>query len=207
VLVGSNKDEGTFVTRGPTADQWKARVRTRWGDLADAYLKAYPASSDSEASASSQAAFSDEMAWHMRLYAELRAKRGKKAFVYYFTHEPPTEPGKPDLRATHTAEIPYVFNNLKPPRVFPDGSSPELASASARDQSLADIVSSYWVNFARKGDPNGVGLPTWPAFHDALNDRAILLRLPPEVEPAPQVEKPKLYDAMYAKQILAMRSR
>jgi para-nitrobenzyl esterase len=57
----------------------------------------------------------------MRLYAELQAKRGKKAYLYYFAHEPPTEPGKPNLRATHTAEIPYVFNNLKPPRVFPTG--------------------------------------------------------------------------------------
>jgi para-nitrobenzyl esterase len=33
VLVGSNKDEGTFVMRGPTADQWTTRVRARWADL------------------------------------------------------------------------------------------------------------------------------------------------------------------------------
>jgi para-nitrobenzyl esterase len=207
VLVGSNKDEGTFVMRGPTADQWTTRVRARWADLADAYLKLYPANSDAEASASSQAAFSDEMAWHMRLYAELQAKRGKKAYLYYFAHEPPTEPGKPNLRATHTAEIPYVFNNLKPARVFPDGSSPELASASVRDQSLADIVSSYWVNFARRGDPNATGLPTWPAFHDGSKDRAMFLRVPPEVAPAPLIDKLKVYDAIYAKQMLAIRSR
>jgi para-nitrobenzyl esterase len=207
VLVGSNKDEGTFVMRGPTADQWTIRVRARWADLADAYLKLYPANSDAEASASSQAAFSDEMSWHMRLYAELQAKRGKKAYLYYFAHEPPTEPGKPNLRATHTAEIPYVFNNLKPARVFPDGSSPELASASVPDQSLADIVSSYWVNFARRGDPNGTGLPTWPAFHDRSKDRAMLLRVPPEVEPAPLIDKLKVYDAIYANQMLAIQSR
>jgi para-nitrobenzyl esterase len=207
VLVGSNKDEGTFAMRGPSADQWTTRVRARWGDLGDAYLKLYPASSDEEASASSQAAFSDEMGWHMRLYAELQAKRGKKAYLYYFTHEPPTEPGKPNLGATHTAEIPYVFNNLKPTRVFPDGSSPQLASASARDQSLAEIVSSYWVNFARTGDPNGAGLPTWPAFHDRSKDRAMLLRVPPEVEAAPPIDKLNVYDALYARQMQAIRSR
>ena len=57
VLVGSNKDEGSFILRGPTAEQWTSRVRERWGDLADAYLKLYPAGSDDEAAKSSEAAF------------------------------------------------------------------------------------------------------------------------------------------------------
>src|SRR5262249_11094006 len=48
VLVGSNKDEGSFVERGPTARQWTERVRARWGDLADVYLKLYPTGSDAE---------------------------------------------------------------------------------------------------------------------------------------------------------------
>jgi len=51
VLVGSNKDEGSFILRGPTAEQWTTRVRGRWGDLADAYLKLYPAGSDEEVAA------------------------------------------------------------------------------------------------------------------------------------------------------------
>jgi para-nitrobenzyl esterase len=200
VLVGSNKDEGTFVLRGPTAEQWINRVRGRWGDLADAYLKKYPAGSDREASASSQVAFSDEMAWHMRLYAELQAKRGRRAFLYYFTHEPPTDPDKPNLRATHTAEIPYVFNNLKPVRVFPDGSSPELAAKSKADRDLADTISSYWVNFARTGDPNGKGLPAWPVYRDRATGRAMILGDRLTIGPTPDQDKLALYDALYAKQ-------
>jgi para-nitrobenzyl esterase len=71
VLVGSNKDEGTFAG-DTTAIAWTNRVRQRWGDLADDYLKVYPAGSDEDATRSSQAAFRDELAWHMRLYASLQ---------------------------------------------------------------------------------------------------------------------------------------
>ena len=36
----------------------------------------------------------------------------------------------------------------------------------AVDQTVADQVSSYWVNFAATGNPNGEGLPVWPAFSE-----------------------------------------
>ena len=201
VLVGANKDEGSFNAAPVTVAQWTARVKQRWGDLADQYLALYPAGSDEEATASSQRQFADEMFWHMRLFALDQAKRGKKAWLYYFTHEPPTAPGTRNLRATHTAEIPYVFNNLKAPRVYPDASSPELASASAKDREFADTVSSYWVNFARTGDPNGKGLTTWSAVRDANSGRAMVLG--PQVEP-PSAAKLALYDTLYAKQMGAI---
>jgi para-nitrobenzyl esterase len=204
VLIGSNKDEGSFVLRGPTAEQWTMRVRQRWGDLADDYLKLYPAGSDDQAAKSSEAAFSDEMAWHMWRYAQAQAAIGKRAYLYYFTHEPPTAPGKPNLRATHTAEIPYVFNNLKAVRVFPDTSSPELSSSSPADIKLADIVSSYWVNFAKTGDPNGKGLAVWPQFRDKASGRAMELGDTQQPRAEMPLAKFALYDRLYAKQMAAL---
>src|SRR5262249_42277530 len=107
VLVGSNKDEGSFAG-DTTSPAWTNRVRQRWADLADEYLRLYPAGSDEEATRSSRTAFRDELAWHMRLYASLQTKRGQRAYWYFFTHEPPYAPNVRNLHATHAVEIPYV---------------------------------------------------------------------------------------------------
>jgi para-nitrobenzyl esterase len=200
VLVGSNKDEGSFAG-DTTATAWTNRVRQRWGDLADDHLKLYPAGSDEEATRSSRMAFRDELAWHMRLYASLQKKRGKRAYWYFFTHEPPYAPNARNLQATHAVEIPYVFNNLRPPRVFPDASSPDLASASASERALAERVSSYWVNFARTGDPNGKGLPRWPAFSDASAAPMIV----GEINETPDPQRLAIYDKLFARMVEGLK--
>jgi para-nitrobenzyl esterase len=203
VLAGSNKDEGSFAGN-TAATAWTSRVRQRWGDLADDYLKSYPAGSDEEATRSSQMAFRDEMAWHMRLYASLQVKRGTRAHWYFFTHEPPYAPEARNLKATHAVEIPYVFNNLRPPRVFPDASSAELASASASARALAERVSSYWVNFARDGDPNGKGLPRWPAF-PVFNVASAAPMIIGEIKETPDPQRLAIYDKLYAKMLARLK--
>ena len=108
----------------------------------------------------------DGIGWHARLFAEKQAQIGRKAWWYEFTQEPPYEAGVNNLKATHASEIPYVFNNIEKTHMFPDASSPKLAGESAIDKKWADTISSYWVNFAKSGNPNGPGLPKWEPFKD-----------------------------------------
>jgi para-nitrobenzyl esterase len=198
ILVGSNKDEGTFFSQPTTAAAWIQRARQRYGDMADPFLKLYPAGSDAEANASELAAFRDELGWVQRNWARLQSKTGKsKAYLYYFTHEPPPAPGAAPgpggfpargAGATHGAEAAYVFENLLGNRPWAD-----------LDRKLSDAVSSYWVNFAANGDPNGKNLPKWSPFDDKKNTRMVLgdvAETGPGLTPA-QVE---FYQAWYDKQ-------
>lgn len=201
VLFGSNKDE-SFFPGGPSAEQFRQQVRAQWGDLADEYLELYPSSTDAEAAQSSAEAFSDETFWRMRLFTRYQVEQGNSGYLYYFAQEPPAPPGEPSLGATHAAEVPYVFDNLGEEPLFPDGSDPEQAAQSAPDLEVAERVSSYWVNFAASGDPNGPGLPSWPAFRPGTDEvRAKILAADPESERLPSVERLALYDERYRRQL------
>jgi para-nitrobenzyl esterase len=184
VLIGSNQDEGTFFGNGATtADAAKNRARQTYADLADDFLKLYPASSDAEAGASGLMRSRDETGWHQRTWAQLTVKRGKKAYLYYFTHVPP---GNGARGATHTAELPYMFNN-----------PPANDSWLVGDHKLADTMSSYWVNFIATGDPNGKGLPTWQAYSSKNDSQAMVFG--DTVQFGPQIEMPRLafFDKYY----------
>ncbi len=195
LLLGSNKDEGTFFLRPTTAAKFVERSRARFGDQADAFLKLYPAGSDEEANASQLAAFRDELAFVMRVWARAQTKTGRsKAYLYYFTHDPPppataTARGGFGSGATHGAEAQYVFQNLLPPRAWTD-----------LDHKVSDMLSSYWVNFATTGNPNGKGLPEWPAFDDRKNDQPMVLGDEAQVGPAPDSAQLAFFQSVYEKQ-------
>lgn len=185
VLIGSNQDEGTFFGGPPaSAEAAKMRARQTYADLADDFLKLYPAGTDAEAGASALMRSRDETGWHQRTWAQFTVKRGKKAYLFYFTHVPP---GNGARGATHTAELPYMFNN--PPA---NGSWTEV------DHKLADMMSTYWANFIASGDPNGKGLPAWQPY-SAKNDSQAMV-FGDTVQFGPQIEMPRLafFDKYYA---------
>jgi para-nitrobenzyl esterase len=192
IIAGSNSDEGTFFGGGPqTVAGFTATVQRRFGDQADAFFTLYPMRTDADATAVSLASNADEISWNMRQAAAAQAKRGKQAYAYYFTRVPRQADGSPSPRgATHTAEIQYAFNN------------PTGLNWDDVDRKLADTMSSYWVNFATTGDPNGSGLPAWPALRD-LSSRALVLGDTVQAETAAPTAKLTFYDAAYQRQMKA----
>lgn len=202
VLTGSNKDEANFGVcpgaglngRGggaaTTAEAFKASAQRKFGDQADAFLKNYAIASDADAARAAHEACADEINWNMRQWAAAQAKQGKKAYTYFFTRIP-TVNGQPSPQgATHTAEISYAFNN-------PKGQANQTWNDV--DTKLGDLMSSYWVNFITRGDPNGSGLPPWPAVKDLHTSKVMVLGDTSQAEDAVPVPKLTVFDAAYAK--------
>jgi para-nitrobenzyl esterase len=203
VLVGSNRDEGSFAAGfGPpmTAQRWKDSATQRWGDAVPLGMTAYPATNDAEAIAQNGTLFTDNLAWITRHFAEKQAAIGKRAYVFHFVHEPPYAAGARNLGVCHTCELPYVFNDLGTLRLYPDSSSPELALASARDAKVAAMTQAYWINFAKTGDPNGKGLPKWPQFKTVAKGPVLHIAEKSAVGDSLGPDKVKLYQALYDKQ-------
>ena len=202
VLTGSNKDEANFGLcfgvggrgggPGPTLETFKANAQRRFGEAADDYVKLYGVTTDSEVQPAAHMACGDEINWNMRQWAAAQAKHGKKAYTYFFTRIPTINGGPSPQGATHTAEISYAWNN-------PKGQANQTWTDV--DTKLADQMSSYWVNFITKGDPNGNGLPKWPEYKDLTSGRVMVLGDTPQVESAAPTAKLSFYQAAYQRLI------
>src|SRR5262249_53179883 len=137
-----------------TADQFRRQTAQRFPELANAFLKLYPAATDDQARSSANASALDSMRASTYLWAADRARTAKtKAFTYFWDHALPG-PDSAEYGVFHTGEVPYVMNTLEMCR---------NRNFTEADRKIADTMSSYWANFIRTGDPNGNGLPHWPA--------------------------------------------
>jgi para-nitrobenzyl esterase len=200
LLAGWNADEvraGVVLAKEkPTAESFSADAHKRFGDHAEAILKAYPAASDAEALESAASLASDAfIGYSTWKWIDMQRKTGASpVFRYSFDRKIPvpadqTLNGVPatsrDIGARHAGEIEYVFGAL-------ELSLPKVPWEPG-DHKLSDAMTSYWANFARSGDPNGKDLPEWPAY--GKGDPVLHLDL--SIQAAPDPLRPR-YDALDA---------
>jgi para-nitrobenzyl esterase len=172
LIVGMNGNEGILFTRNlgiDTRAKFEALVKRAYPTLAQRAIDLYQVTDDSQASTGmAHLAHDLYFAGPVLLHAHSQANVSSPGWLYHFSHVPPTEWGR-TMGSHHTAEIRYVFGNLTGPGTY----APPLAEAGqeppATDKQISDAMMSYWVQFAKTGNPNVEGQPAWPEY-DATSD-------------------------------------
>ncbi len=174
VLIGSTETEVTFFPNQPIDPiddaQLLARVKAAVArttdaqakELIDAYRKGRPGVSNIDVALIVESDVRFRAA--VLTEAELKSAQPAPVYMYYFTWRTPVHDGK--LKSLHTLDIPFAFANCD--------QAPTMTGTGKDRLPLEDKMSAAWAAFARTGNPNHKGLPTWPKFDTTTRATMIL---------------------------------
>lgn len=163
LLVGSNSQEGYFThllgKRAPTPANYRMAMERSLGKHAAEALTLYPAQNEAEVRASGTAFAGDQfIAFSTWRWMHMQRQTGQSpVYYYYFTQARPAKrdgSAGPDAGAVHSGEIEFALGNLPGNHVY---------AWTPTDYRVSAIMEGYWARFIKTGDPNGPGLPNWPA--------------------------------------------
>jgi para-nitrobenzyl esterase len=214
LLAGSNSEEmSARVILGqnePTVESFTDAVRKMYGESADRVLKVYaPKTPDEVLQVATDLASARFIAFGTWKWTELQMRTGgKPVYRYFYTRirprylgipgqTPPVAPEEgrgmtpPAPRgAAHSAEIQYAMGNLDLDSRYtwePD------------DRKVSETMQGYFVNFSKTGNPNGPGLPTWPAYDAGTNYMRMRIDVVSQAEPETDRARYEVLDAILAK--------
>jgi para-nitrobenzyl esterase len=178
VLTGWVTGDGSVLGEPKISlDEYTKEAKAKYGDKAEEFLSIFPATNDVEAKKAKQ---NLSLMGFAGLTAHLLAGfTTKPSYLYEFSHVPPDKANFPNYGAFHTSEVPYVLNTLhtwnRPWQPL--------------DKSLESTLSSYWVNFAKTGNPNGQNLPVWEKYN---KQSGIIMVLGDKIDSKPAFLKKEL---------------
>lgn len=182
ILIGFNSDDrDSDIPANATSAAFEEQYRSlpaECGSLAKAVVAGYPHGTDAAAAKAFKDLKRDAgFGWQSWTWARLHTRKGKGAvYLYYFDVRTPEWPDG----APHGAEVLYVFGNLG------DRALPE-------DIKVSELMHRYWINFASAGDPNGPGLPHWPAFDERV-ETAMIFDQTLSARPLPHADRIETFD-------------
>ena len=164
LLVGSNADEGSLLTRSwpiDTVAKYRELVQTSFGDAAAKAARVYPAASDAEVRPRVAELFADtQFNYGTRLLAESMAQREPKTWRYLFLRRRPKQADGPH----HGEEVSYVFGTIA------DAPPGETADFDPTDRQVSTAMMQSWTAFAASGNPNAPTLPRWAPYDPAADN-------------------------------------
>jgi len=156
IMLGSNSaDTAGNRIKATTKEQLFARFG-QWSAQAKAAYD--PEGSTDLATLISRANDDFGQAEPARFAASAFAANGTPVYLYRFSYVQTAMRERMQAGAPHGGEIGFVFGTLGT-----GGFGPPLPP-TAQDLEVSRMAQSYWVNFAKTGDPNGAGLPAWPRY-------------------------------------------
>ena len=182
LLAGWNADEHRsyqfFGNAEPSRENYLAKINGEFGADAEAVLKLFPGDTPEQIETSAHdlasAEFITYSTWKW-LDLQGRTGGGVPVYRYRFDQPQPVDPKAKRPRGIHHgADIKFVFETLD---------SLDLAW-TPDDRRMTDIISSYWTNFAKTGNPNGAGLPLWPRYEPKTSYAVMHLQSGPSIESA-----------------------
>jgi para-nitrobenzyl esterase len=182
ILVGSNRDEYALYARENPLAGKMSEVQLRedllpdFGPRSEALIAAYRESRPQATPWDLMVAIRSNRFHVGTVRLAEAASKTSPVYVYSFDFEPTP------LKAAHGAEIPFVFSNA-------------TASASARPgaKAVEDAMSDAWIAFARTGNPNHPGMPTWPTY-DAKTRATMVFDVTTQVINDPRTADRKVWD-------------
>jgi para-nitrobenzyl esterase len=209
LLVGWNSEEMNYKAimgnEQPTKENFTKAVQRLYGAQAEGVLKVYNPSSEDEVEKVATALAGDRfIGFSTWKWADMHNKTAGKP-VYRYLYERPrpamtpemgnatpglaggvqrntaaVAPAPPAKGAVHSAEIEYAMGNLSTNKVY---------AWTEDDYKVSRIMQEYFANFIKKGDPNGAGLPSWPAVNTSNSVPVMHIDVNTRVEPEKHRER------------------